>query len=152
MRIARPLLIAVALVAVGCGADVPAPTASPTPTLALQPLPANLSGIPGPTDVTALLVPHTPRGELEVGVSRNFTLGHCGLMSPVDVDGSLWDPVGGHNGAGGPLNEQQSGELINETPAVVELTDPNTMVMRTAGGAVITLTRHDGPRNYYLCD
>ena len=102
--------------------------------------------------MTALITTHTPRGELELGAPRNFTLGHCGLMSPIDIDGSLWDPMGGHDGAGGPFTEQQSGELINAWQTVVVLTDQNTMEMRTSGGAVITLTRHDGPRPYLLCD
>lgn len=78
-------------------------------------------------------------------------LGHCGLISPIDMDGSLWDPIGGHDGAGGPLTEDQLGELINATPVVVVLTDPNTAVLQTPLGAVITLTRHDGPRDYFLC-
>lgn len=145
------VVIAASAFAIGCSPDAPAPTASPAPQARLQPLPANL-GIPGPAEVTVQLTPHTPRGEMQVGIPRNLTLGHCGLISPVDADGSLWDPIGGHDGSGGPLNEQQGGDLINATATVVELTDLNSMEMRTAAGAVITLTRHDGPRAYLLCD
>ena len=89
---------------------------------------------------------------MELGVARNFVLGHCGLMSPIDFDGALWDPIAGHDGNGGPLTEAQLGELINATPTVVELRDPDTVELRTPNGAVITLVRHDGPRAYFLCD
>ncbi len=146
-----------AFLIVGCGSAVPAtiavPSPMPTPTPAPLPLPQNVSGIPEPGNPnTAVVAPHTPRGELELGIARNFTLGHCGLMSPIDIDGSLWDPMSGHNGAGGPLTEGQTGELINATPTVVVLTDPNWIELRTPLGAVLVLTRHDGPRAYFLCD
>ncbi|MEX2547761.1 MAG: hypothetical protein WD830_08230 [Chloroflexota bacterium] len=142
-----------AFLLVGCGSVVPAPTAFPTPTPATLPLPQNVSGIPEQGNPnTAVIAAHTPRGELEVGVARTFTLGHCGLMSPIDMDGSLWDPTAAHNGAGGALTEEHTGELINATPTVVVLIDPNSIELRTPLGAVITLTRHDGPRAYFLCD
>ena len=118
----------------------------------LRPLPANVAGIPAPGDATAMVESHSRPGELEVGVARNFPLGHCGLMSPIDIDGALWDPIAAHDGSGGPLTDDQLGELINATPTVVELTDANTAELRTPLGAVITLARHDGPRAYLLCD
>jgi hypothetical protein len=155
MRIA-PVVLAAALFTAGCGAQVPSPTVppspSPTPTALLLPLPAHVAGIPGPGDATALLAPQSRPGELEAGVARNFTLGHCGLISPIDFDGSLWDPIAGHDGSGGPLTDDQMGDLINATTTVVELIDPNTTVLRTPLGAVITLRRHDGARPYFLCD
>jgi hypothetical protein len=70
----------------------------------------------------------------------------------VDIDGSLWDAVGGLNGQGGALTEDQLGDLINATPSVVTLIDDRTMEMRTSHGAVVTLIRHEGPRRYFLCD
>lgn len=152
MRVAV-MVLAACLLVVGCGSEVPTPTASPSSPPVLVPLPANISGIPGPADeFTATVGPHSPRGELEIGVARNFPLGHCGLASPIDVDGSIWDPISGHNGVGGPLTEDQMGELINSTPTVMELTDPNAADLRTPRGAVIKLARHDGPRPYFLCD
>jgi hypothetical protein len=87
-----------------------------------------------------------------MGVATMLTLGHCGLGSPLDFDGSLWDPVGGHDGRGAPLNEQQVGELINATDVAVTLVDPRTAWLVTRSGAVILLARHAGPRNYFLCD
>ena len=136
------------------GTPSPTPTPEPTatPGVTLIPLPAGIAGIPGATEPSVELSPATPSGELEVGVPRDFRLGHCGLISPIDIDGSLWDPVAGHDGAGGPLTDDQVGDLINGTRTVVVLTDQNTLVMQTEHGAVVTLTRHDGPRDYLLCD
>jgi hypothetical protein len=154
---ATVLVIAVILLA-GCGSGVPSPstvtTFQPTPTA--QPtqlsLPAHVAGVPGPDDPSTVITPQTPRGELEVGVERNLMLGHCGLLSPIDMDGSLWDPIGGHDRNGGPLTEHQLGELINATSVVVVLTDHNAAELRTPFGALITLARHEGPRPFFLCD
>jgi len=133
-----------------CGGPVPSQSpmkvAPPPPTL--LPLPANLSGIPENEQFTSEVAPRTPSGELVAGEARDYTLGHCGLSSPVDIDGSLWDPIG----SAAPLTDVHEGELINSTATQVVLVDENTMAMTTPAGAVITLTRHDGPRRYYLCD
>jgi hypothetical protein len=137
-------------VSIACGSPSPspAPTSTTPPSPALLPLPANLSGIPTDEEFTAEVSPQTPDGELAVGEERDYTLGHCGLSSPVDIDGSLWDPIG----TAAALTEQQQGELINATPVIVVLVDESTMHMRTPAGALITLARHDGPRRYFLCD
>jgi hypothetical protein len=142
------LMSVVALLAMACGSPTSTSTSTPTPSAALLPLPANLSGIPTDEEFTAEVSPQTPNGELTMGEERDHTLGHCGLTSPTDIDGSLWDPIG----SGDVLSEQQEGELINATPVVIVLVDENTMEMHTPAGAVITLTRHDGPRRYFLCD
>ena len=89
---------------------------------------------------------------MTVGASGNFVLGHCGLASPIDVDGSLWDPIGYRISAGGELTTQHEGELINATPMVVVLSAPDTLELRSPGGALIVLQRHVGPRRYFLCD
>ncbi|MGI8928562.1 MAG: hypothetical protein ACR2H0_03720 [Candidatus Limnocylindrales bacterium] len=146
------VVVAVIVFASGCGTQVTPPTASPLPAPTLRPLSANVAGIPGPADATAMVESHSRLGELELNVAKNFALGHCGLMSPIDIDGALWDPIAGHDGQGGPLTEGQLGELINATPTVVELTDPNSLELRTPLGAVITLERHQGARAYFLCD
>jgi hypothetical protein len=136
-------------------ASTPSPTPGGDPTTpplrAVLPLPAELAGIPQAGDTSVELAPHSPDGELELGVERDFALGHCGLSSPVDLDGSLWDPIGGDNGAGGELNEPQRSELINATPTVIVLISDDRLEMLTPLGAVITFARHDGPRAYFLC-
>ncbi len=144
----RLILTALALTVVvaACGSEIsrgPHATAPP-----LVPLPANLSGIPGPTDVTVLVEPHSPAGELTFAGARNFQLGHCGLSSPIDIDGSLWDPIASYF----LLTEEHKGELINSTPTSVLLSDYDLIELHTPAGALIYLQRHDGPRPYFLCD
>jgi hypothetical protein len=76
------------------------------------------------------------------GGSTPYSLGHCGLFSGVDVDGSYWDPVG----------------LITDHPAaansadgVVAFTGPDTAVFRTADGFTVALARHVGPKLSLPC-
>ena len=113
-----------------------------------MPLPANLSGIPTDEEFTSEVSPQTPEDELTVGEERNYTLGHCGLISPIDIDGSLWDPIG----TAAALTEEHEGELINATPVVVVPIGETTMEMHTPAGAVVVLMRHEGPRRYFGCD
>jgi hypothetical protein len=164
--VAAPVLLIVVLgVLVACAApNVPAaspsaaPTASPSAPATdsaaalFLPLPEGY-----PTDVeepgvpTATVAPATSPGA-ELGVRYPFALGHCGLDSPFDFDGSLWDPVGGLDPAGGAIDsEAELGELINATEGELILSSADEAQFRTAGGSVILLRRHDGPRAYPLC-
>ena len=141
------LLVGVMLVSVACGGPSPSPTPAPTPA-ALVPLPAGLSGIPGPADTTAEISAVSPADELQVGDERDYELGHCGLGSPIDIDGSLWDPLGTKF----VLTEAQSGELVNATRVAIALVSEDSMTLTTPAGAELTLARHEGPRRYFLCD
>lgn len=96
--------------------------------------------------------PETPPGSVPIGAPQNFQLGHCGLSSPIDFDGSLWDPTLGDSGAGVALTQDQHGELINSTTVVLALIDATRAVLVTPSGARILLVRHAGPRPYHLCD
>ncbi|HYI23606.1 MAG TPA: hypothetical protein VEX62_13335 [Candidatus Limnocylindrales bacterium] len=164
-------LAVVALVAllVGCGSTTTptpgptvnqAPTSSPTPIpspttnpdLPSLALPAGYSGIPGPGAPTATIEAHTPAGSVPVGEPQSFEIGHCGLGSPIDFDGSLWDPTFGDDGSGGPLTNDQQGELINATQVELTIIDPVTALLVTPAGARVLLVRHDGARPYALCD
>jgi hypothetical protein len=140
--------------AAGCGGTPQTsapPTGSPVPR-ALLPLTGTLDGIPRPGDTSVVIPPHSPVGIVEVGVPVGFTLGHCGLISPIDLEGSLWDPIGADNGLGGQLTEEQQGELVNATAVTLTLEEANRAVLVTPRGAVVTLSRNDGPRLYFLCD
>jgi hypothetical protein len=146
----RGLVLVVLLIAglMGCGAPPP-PTATATTDLPSLPLPADVSATP-PADgirIEAL----TPPNSVPVGVEHTYSLDHCGLFSPIDVDGSLWEPIAGDDGAGGPLTADQIGDLINETSVALVLVDHATMLMVTRHGGRVLLTRHDGPRNYFGC-
>jgi hypothetical protein len=152
MRGLIPYVVLVAAV-IGCASP---PAASPTPTagpdLPTLPLPEGLSGIPGLDEFGISIDAITPPGSVPVGSEQAFTLGHCGLSSPIDIDGSLWDPVAGEGAAGGPLTETNTGELINSTAVLLVLVDAQTMLMATPAGARILLERHNGPRFYRGCD
>lgn len=128
------------------------PTAQPTETPQLRPLPDGLSGIPRPGTPTAVLAPQSRRGSIPPGVPLEFELGHCGLLAPIDFDGSLWNQIAGDDGSGGPLTDDHRGELFNATTVMLTLIEPDVAQMRTPLGAVITLVRHSGARPYNLCD
>lgn len=147
--------LACLLLLIGCQlttAPTSSPSATPTATPILLPLPAGLSGIPRPGTPTAVIQPRTRRGAVAPGVAQPFELGHCGLVSPIDFDSSLWDPIAGDDGAGGPLTEEQEGELVNATRVELTLIEPDVIRLETPGGAVLTLVRHSGARPYSLCD
>jgi hypothetical protein len=149
-------VMAMTLIVASAVACTAAPSASAPPTespaeRSLLPLPPHVDGIPRPGDASAVLRPQSPAGIVRVGVTVNFILGHCGLGSPIDLDGALWDPIAGDNGFGGPLTEQQMGELVNSTTVALTLLDPNRAAFVTPRGAVLTLDRHAGPRMYLLC-
>jgi hypothetical protein len=146
------LLLLLALLLAACGAPEPTPSFTPVARQEFQPLPGNVSGIPGPDSPTARVAAQSRAGGWPIGVARVLTLGHCGLGSPLDFDGSLWDPVGGHDGRGAAIAEEQLGELINATDVAVTLVDTRTAWLVTGSGAVVLLARHAGPRNYLLCD
>jgi hypothetical protein len=67
-----------------------------------------------------------------------FTLGHCGIFSGIDADGSWWDPVG-------PV-EMDSGDAVNATVGVLNLTDPTHGTFVAPSGFAIQLERRDGAK------
>jgi hypothetical protein len=82
---------------------------------------------------------------IQHGVAYGFSLGHCGLASPVDVDGSFWDPIEPVAPDGDPL-----GEMINATPGVIVVIGDESR-FRTDSGAVVRFTRHAGPKEFRIC-
>ncbi|MFP5342748.1 MAG: hypothetical protein ACLGIJ_07490, partial [Candidatus Limnocylindria bacterium] len=74
---------------------------------------------------------------------RPFQLGHCGMFSGVDVDGSYWDPIG-------PISFT-SGEAVNETPGILTITGPDRATFTAPGGFTVQLVRHDGPKFLPFC-
>jgi hypothetical protein len=71
-------------------------------------------------------------------MSSPFSLGHCGLSSGIDIDGSFWDPVGVLG-----LNHPDS---INAAEGTFSLTSPVTARLATKGGLVVDVHRHTGPK------
>jgi hypothetical protein len=92
-------------------------------------------------------------GGLTEGVPVPFTLDHCGLSSPVDVDGSLWQPMGGADSRGGPIDsEEEVGDLINDTPGIVMLVTHDRLDYRSEPHDVwVVLRRLPGAGSYPGC-
>ena len=88
--------------------------------------------------------------ELEPAVPYHFSLGHCGLHSPVDLDGSFWDPIDGITAAGRPLDLENDGEMINATPGVVVVIGDEARG-RTESGSVVRFARHQGEKEFPAC-
>lgn len=79
-----------------------------------------------------------------LGPTLRFSLGHCGLDSPIDVDGALWDPVGAIDAG--------ATEAINAADGEFRRTGPTTAEFVTATGFRVALARHEGPKSVPLCD
>jgi hypothetical protein len=128
----------------------PLETPEATPVAEPRPLPEGYTRIPKGRE-TFLYEPKSKPDTLVVGEPHNFRLEHCGLGSPVDIDGSVWDPKYGQDGTGGPLTDDQLSDLDNEGRVTLLLTDEDTLQMTTRHAAIITLIRHDGARRYLPC-
>jgi hypothetical protein len=87
---------------------------------------------------------------IQDGVAYRFTLGHCGLHSPVDVDGSFWDAIDGLTMAGDRLDLELDGEMINATSGVIVVIG-DELRFRTESGSVVRFGRHDGEKEFPMC-
>jgi hypothetical protein len=80
-------------------------------------------------------------GGAEVGEERPFQMGHCGLTSPIDFDGSLWAPEGD------PLALP-----FDMTSGTIVLVEPDRARFVSEGGLEVFLRRLEGAAAYPLCD
>jgi hypothetical protein len=94
--------------------------------------------------IESALVEVTPRSPRVTAPTTAFALGHCGLGSGIDVDGSFWDPVG--------QIDPDALDLVNSANARFTLNSPDTAILVTEGGAVLQLVRHAGSKYFFLCD
>jgi hypothetical protein len=88
------------------------------------------------------LPPSSAAGQL-AGGPIPFSLGHCGLMSGIDVDGSWWDPVGFVN--------IDHGDAINAADGTFTPHDPNHATFTTPGGFEVGLVRRVGQKHLPMC-
>jgi hypothetical protein len=107
-----------------------------------------VEGRPGPNGGTILGPVSQP---IDEAVAYRFSLGHCGLLSPIDVDGSLWDALDGTTPAGADLDLDADSEMINATGGVVVVIG-DEMRFRTDSGSVVRFERHVGEKEYPGCD
>jgi hypothetical protein len=113
--------------------------------LAVQLTPTSEEGVLGIAEVEAFTVrldPSSVRGQL-TGEPIPFSLGHCGLGSGLDVDGSWWDPIG--------FVDSDHGDAINAADGIFAPIDPNRAVFTTPGGLSVELQRRAGPKHLPLC-
>jgi hypothetical protein len=72
-----------------------------------------------------------------------FTLGHCGLWSGIDVDGSWWDPIGFVDG--------DDSAFVNATDGTFTPHDTNHATFQSDAGFEVTLVRRVGDKHLPMC-
>jgi hypothetical protein len=87
----------------------------------------------------------TSEPDAEIGTSYEFQFGHCGLQSPIDLDGSLWVMSG--------IDYVTPPVPLDMLVGTVRLTGPDSAVFEdSASNWAMGFARHDGPLPYPLCD
>ena len=135
--------MATSLLVAGCSlAPALNPLATPWGDRVPEPAPDAVAAQPvvttGPGTVTIL--PISPVGAT-VGNNYGYTLGHCGVDSPIDVDGSFWDPV----------VEPSGSAFFNATSGLFRLATHSDAVFTASDGELLALTRHVGAKEFPLC-
>lgn len=108
------------------------PTAAPS-AVANQPVVSR-----GSNSIT--LLPISPSGAA-IGVTYGYDMPHCGIHSPIDVDGSFWDAIGI-----APDSVDFDGQ-----PGTFRLVSANTAEFTRADGQVLNLVRHEGSKEFRFC-
>ena len=85
--------------------------------------------------------PVSPAGA-QVGVDYRYDMPHCGIHSPIDVDGSYWDAVG----------EPEDSVRFDGRTGTFRLTGQDEATFTSDDGEVLRLVRHDGPKSFPGCD
>jgi hypothetical protein len=85
-----------------------------------------------------------PRSGAMLAAELRLELGHCGLNSGIDVDGSFWDPVG-------PIDGSHP-TVLNATAATFRRVAPSTAVLHLDDGPIVQLVRHAGAKHLPGCD
>jgi hypothetical protein len=153
LRSSVALALAGLLLAACASASTPGPTVTVEWPLdgagrEMPPVGERPNGVPGPGGGTILRPVSAP---IASGMAYRFTLGHCGLLSPIDVDGSFWDPVEGVSALGAPIELESDPEMINATGGTLAVFS-DEMRFHTDGGSIVRFTRHDGAKEFPGCD
>lgn len=155
--VGSPLVVALALAVVACSA-APVPSDSPVALTfdAVEWSAPRSLPLSGPGTGALMPTPDAAFGwvptsdPIEHGVGYRFTLGHCGLHSPVDVDGSFWDAIEGFDATGAPLDLGRNEEMINATPGVIVVIGDEAR-FRTESGILVRFERHRGDKAFAAC-
>jgi hypothetical protein len=92
------------------------------------------------TSDSITLRPISPRGAV-VGVLYEYDMPHCGIHSPIDVDGSFWDAIG----------IDPSSVDFDGQPGTIRLTDASDAIFTSSTGRVLRLVRHSGTKTFLFC-
>ncbi len=92
----------------------------------------------GPSTIT--LLPISPAGAA-IGVVYIYNMPHCGILSPVDVDGSFWDPAD-------LLNVM----VVDGEPGSFRLDSHTSATFTNRNGQELKLVRHVGPKAFAFCE
>jgi hypothetical protein len=109
---------------------------------------ANHEGRPGPNGGIVFDPVSAP---IDHATAYLYELGHCGLLSPVDVDGSFWNPVGGTTADGAKLDLRADSEMINATAGLIVVIGDEAR-FRTVSGSVVRFERRSGESEFSGCD
>lgn len=143
-------LVVVGALAACAGEPVPSADAWTTRG-AVRDLPVDLERAEGRRGSTGGVLFEPSSVPIDHGAPYRFSLGHCGLASPVDVDGSFWDPIDGEGSGGAPLNLTADPEMINATSGIFAVIDDEAR-LRTDSGAVVRFERHAGTKEFAICE
>ena len=91
---------------------------------------------------TVAVSPTSTAGQL-VGQPIPYTLGHCGVNSGIDVDGSWWDPIG--------FVDIDHGDAINAADGTFAPHDANHATFTSDGGLSVTVVRRVGDKHLPMC-
>jgi hypothetical protein len=93
----------------------------------------------------AFMTPYPPASKGPIpGAPQAYSLGHCGLLTGIDIGGSWWDPIGPVD-AGHP-------DSINPAQGVIAFQGPDRAVFTSNGGLIVQLHRRDGAKHLPGCD
>lgn len=112
------------------GSNVPEPAPE---AIAAQPVVARREG-------RLTLLPISPTGAV-VGSAYGYEMPHCGIHSPIDVDGSFWDAI----------DIGADSVDFDGVPGTFQLTSPTTATFTASHGAILQLVRHAGSKEFAGC-
>jgi hypothetical protein len=137
------LLAVIVVLASGCS-SLPVPTQPSTawgdrvPEAAQEVVAAQPVVAHGPSSIT--LLPISPTGAV-IATDYTYDMPHCGINSPIDVDGSYWDAVGLP-----PDSTEFDGH-----PGTFRLTSTTAATFTASDGQILVLVRHAGAKEFRLC-
>ncbi|MBA2382376.1 MAG: hypothetical protein H0V73_09730 [Chloroflexi bacterium] len=135
------LSLAAAVLAAAC-ALVPNPSAVPWGATVPQAAPEVVAAQPvvARGDGTVTLFPVSPKGAV-VGVGYGYDMPHCGINSPIDIDGSFWDAIG----------EPSTSVDFDGATGLFQLVSPSEARFLPPTGRALRLARHSGAKEFGIC-